>query len=405
LITGRCDGGSERCGRGAPARAAFWNDPRYRALFFQALVLGGVILFGVYIVNNTLDNMASRGIASGFGFLGKTAGFDIQLTLIEYGEESSYGEAFVVSLLNTLMVSAIGIFFATIIGFIVGVARLSSNWVVAKMATVYIEVLRNIPLLLQIFFWYFAVLRSLPAPRNSVNMFSLDSFFLSNRGLVTPKPLFEPGFSLIPIALIVAVVGIVFMARWAKKRRDETGQPFHTVYASLGLIFGLPLLAALVTGMPLSWSIPELKGFNFRGGVTLIPELVALALALSLYTASFIAEIVRAGIMAVSHGQTEAARSLGLRQGPTLRLVIIPQALRVIIPPLTSQYLNLTKNSSLAAAIAYPDIVLVFAGTALMQTGQAVEIIAITMAVYLTISLVISMIMNWYNKKMALVER
>jgi general L-amino acid transport system permease protein len=388
-----------------PARAAFWNDPRYRALFFQALVLGGVILFGVYIVNNTLDNMASRGIASGFGFLGKTAGFDIQLTLIEYGEESSYGEAFVVSLLNTLMVSAIGIFFATIICFIVGVARLSSNWVVAKMATVYIEVLRNIPLLLQIFFWYFAVLRSLPAPRNSVNMFSLDSFFLSNRGLVTPKPLFEPGFSLIPIALIVAVVGIVFMARWAKKRRDETGQPFHTVYASLGLIFGLPLLAALVTGMPLSWSIPELKGFNFRGGVTLIPELVALALALSLYTASFIAEIVRAGIMAVSHGQTEAARSLGLRKGPTLRLVIIPQALRVIIPPLTSQYLNLTKNSSLAAAIAYPDIVLVFAGTALMQTGQAVEIIAITMAVYLTISLVISMIMNWYNKKMALVER
>lgn len=386
-----------------PAGGRLWNDPRFRAIAFQALVLGGVVLLGIFIVNNTLDNMARRGIVSGFGFLGKSTGFSIQLTLIEYSEESSYARAFVVALLNTLLVSVIGVFFATILGFVIGIARLSGNWLVAKVATVYIEILRNIPLLLQIFFWYFTVLRTLPSPRNSVSLF--DSAFLSIRGLTTPKPISGEGFFLIPLALVVAIVGVVFMARWAKRRRDATGQPFHTVYASLAILIGLPLLAAAAMGFPLTWSYPELKGFNFEGGVTLIPELVALTVALSTYTATFIAEIVRAGILAVSHGQTEAAHSLGLRPGPTLRLVIIPQALRVIIPPLTSQYLNLTKNSSLAAAIAYPDLVLVFAGTTLMQTGQAVEIIAITMAVYLTISLVISGFMNWYNKKMALVER
>lgn len=394
---------NERGPVAAPARVAFWNDPRYRALFFQILVLGGVILFGAYIVNNTLDNLERRGIASGFGFLSKTAGFDIQLTLIEYNEESSYGMSFVVGLLNTLLVSGIGIFFATIIGFLIGIARLSRNWLISRLAAVYIEILRNIPLLLQIFFWYFAVLRALPSPRNAISVF--DSMFLSIRGLATPRPIFEPGFGYIVIAFFVAVAAAIIVAVWAKRRRDETGQQFHTIYASIGLVVGLPLAAAVITGFPLSWDYPVLKGFNFRGGMILIPELVALALALSMYTAAFIAEIVRAGIMAVSHGQTEAAFSLGLRPGPTLRLVIIPQALRVIIPPLTSQYLNLMKNSSLAAAIAYPDIVLVFAGTTLMQTGQAVEIMAITMAIYLSISLLISAFMNWYNKKMALVER
>lgn len=386
-----------------PARPPIWNDPRYRAVFFQVLVLGGIILLCIFLVNNTLANLARQGIASGFDFLGRTAGFSISMTLIEYAEENTYFRAFVVGLINTVLVSAIGVVLATIFGFIIGIARLSRNWLIAKLAAVYIETLRNIPLLLQLFFWYFAVLRTLPGPRESVTL--LDTFFLNNRGLFSPKPILEPGFVAIPVALVISIIAVIFLVRWARKRQEETGQQFHSFYVSLAILLGLPLLAAAVTGFPLSWDYPVLQGFNFKGGMELIPEFVALVLALSLYTATFIAEIVRAGILGVSHGQTEAAYSLGLRPGPTLRLVIIPQALRIIIPPLTSQYLNLTKNSSLAAAIAYPDLVLVFAGTVLMQTGQAVEIIGITMAVYLTISLLISAFMNWYNKKMALVER
>ena len=386
-----------------PAKPPVWNDPRYRALFFQALVLAGVIGFGAYLVDNTLTNLEKRGIASGFEFLGRTAGFSIGESLIFYSEEHTYARAFLVGLLNTLLVAAFGVVMATILGFAIGIARLSSNWLLSKLAGVYIEVLRNIPILLQIFFWYFAVLRAVPLPRQSLSLF--DSFFLNKRGLYLPAPVFEPGFWLIATAFVVAIVAIVFLARWAHRRQDATGRRFPVFWSSSGLIVGLPLLAAVVTGFPLGWEYAELKGFNFKGGMVLTPEFIALLVALSMYTASYIAEIVRAGIMAVSHGQTEAAAALGLRPGPTLRLVIVPQALRVIIPPLTSQYLNLTKNSSLAAAIAYPDLVLVFAGTTLMQTGQAVEIIAITMAVYLTISLLISGFMNWYNKKMALVER
>jgi len=386
-----------------PARPPLYNDPRVRAIFFQALVLGAVLLGGMYLVNNTLKNLESQGIASGFGFLNSTAGFNVSMSLIEYSEESTYGRAFVVGLLNTLLVSAIGIFLATMIGFFIGVARLSPNWLISKLAAAYIEILRNIPLLLQIFFWYFAVLRALPGPRNSVQV--LDSFFLNNRGLYSPSPVPQDGFTLVWVSLVVAIIATIALKRWATKRQEATGEQFPVFLTGLGLIFGLPLLASIITGFPLAWNYPELKGFNFVGGVVLIPEFVALGLALSMYTASFIAEIVRAGIQSVSHGQTEAAYAVGLRPGQTLRLVIIPQALRVIIPPLTSQYLNLTKNSSLAAAIAYPDIVLVFAGTVLMQTGQAVEIIAITMACYLTISLLISAFMNWYNKKMALIER
>lgn len=387
----------------APAKGPLWNDPRARALFFQMVVLGVVILGGAYLVNNTMDNLARQGIASGFGFLNTTAGFNISMKLIEYTEESTYGRAFLVGLINTLLVSGIGVVLATILGFIIGVARLSPNWLISKVAAAYIEILRNIPLLLQLFFWYFAVLRALPSPRQSVQL--LDTFFLNNRGLFSPSPIFAPGFVLVWIALAIAIVATIVIRRWAKKRQEATGEQFPVFFTAVGLIVGLPLLAAIVTGFPLSWNYPELHGFNFQGGVALIPEFVALVVALSTYTAAFIAEIVRAGIMSVSHGQTEASYALGLRPGPTLRLVIIPQALRVIIPPLTSQYLNLTKNSSLAAAIAYPDIVLVFAGTVLMQTGQAVEIIAITMACYLTISLLISTFMNWYNQKMALVER
>ena len=385
-----------------PSKPLIWNDPTYRALFFQALVLSGVISLGFFLVSNTLVNLERQGIASGFGFLKGTAGFSILMTLIDYSEEDSYFWAFIVSLLNTLLVAGIGIFFATILGFFIGVCRLSSNWLVSRIAAVYIETIRNIPLLLQIFFWYFGVLRGLPSPANSINIF--DSYFLNIRGLYSPSPVFEEGFSLIVWALILAFVLIFFISKWSRKRQDETGEQFPVFFASLCVMIMLPFMASFVVGFPLSWEYPVLEGFNFTGGFVIIPELVALSLALSLYTASFIAEIVRGGIMAINRGQTEASYALGLQPRLTLRLVIIPQALRVIIPPLTNQYLNLTKNSSLAAAIAYPDLVLVFAGTVLMQTGQAVEIIAITMGVYLAISLMISAFMNWYNKKMALVE-
>ena len=366
-------------------------------------MLLGVIALGAFLVNNTLNNLERQGIASGFGFLDRTAGFSIGEHLIPYQEEDTYGRVFIVGLLNTIWVSFWGILLATILGFIIGIARLSTNWLIAKLAMVYIEVLRNIPLLLQIFFWYFAVLRPLPGPRNSITIG--ESFFLNNRGLSYPKPIYGDLFYLVPLALVIGIVATIVIRRWAKKRQDETGEQFPVLWAGLGLIVGMPTVTFLATGAPLHFEYPVLSGFNFTGGLVLSPEFVSLLLALSAYTAAFIAEIVRSGIMAVSHGQTEASLALGLRRSQTLRLVIIPQALRVIIPPLTSQYLNLTKNSSLAAAIAYPDLVLVFAGTALMQTGQAVEIIAMTMGVYLSLSLGISALMNWYNKKMALVER
>jgi general L-amino acid transport system permease protein len=386
-----------------PARPPLWRDPAVRAIVIQIVLLVAVIGSGYWLFENTRANLERQGIASGFGFLERTAGFGIVMHMIPYSEASTYGTAFLVALINTLLVTALGIFFATLIGFLMGVARLSSNWLVAKLATVYVEGLRNLPLLLQIFFWYFAVLRTLPAPRNSISV--LDTVFLNLRGLYVPAPMPQPGFGLVPIALLLAILAVVVIARWAKVRRDATGQIFPTIWVSLGLVIGLPLVAAAVAGFPLAWDVPVLKGFNFQGGMVLIPEFVAMVVAISLYTSAYIAEIVRAGILSVSHGQTEAARALGLRSGPTLRLVVIPQALRVIIPPLTSQYLNILKNSSLAAAIAYPELVSVFAGTVLNQTGQAVEVIAITMAVYLSISLAISAFMNWYNGRIALRER
>ncbi|MCB1955096.1 MAG: amino acid ABC transporter permease [Rhodocyclaceae bacterium] len=379
------------------------RDPKVRALVFQILAVLTVIAFFVYIVHNTLLNMEQRGISTGFGFLDRASGFAILQSLVPYSETSSYGRTFLVGLLNTILVSVLGIFFATLIGFLVGVLRLSKNWLVNRLAMVYIEIFRNIPLLLQIVFWYFAVAFNLPSPRQSLAFG--EAVFLNNRGMYVPAPVFGEGFSMTVAAFVAAAIGVVFLVRWARRRFEATGQTFHTVYASLALLLGLPLLVFLVTGAPLHWDVPELKGFNFRGGLTIIPELFALTLALSIYTAAFIAETVRSGIQAVSHGQTEAASALGLSHARTLRLVIIPQAMRVIIPPLTSQYLNLTKNSSLAVAIGYPDLVAVFAGTTLNQTGQAVEIIAITMAVYLTLSLSISLFMNWYNAKMALRER
>jgi general L-amino acid transport system permease protein len=386
-----------------PPRTSIWNDPNARALIYQTVALVLVLGFGWYIWHNTYTNLEKRGIASGFEFLNSTAGFGIIMHLVPYAEESSYGRALLVGLLNTLLVAAIGIVLATILGFVIGVARLSSNWLIARIAYVYIEVIRNIPLLLQIFFWYTLLGKTMPGPRQSINVF--DMFFLNNRGLYVPAPVPQPGFGAIEAALLVAIIAVIGLARWARKRQEATGEQFPVLLTSLGLLFGLPLLAAIVTGFPLRWEYPELAGFNFQGGLVLIPEFVSLTFALTIYTAAFIAEIVRAGILAVSHGQTEASYALGLRAGPTLRLVIVPQAMCVIIPPLTSQFLNLTKNSSLATAIAYPDVVAVFAGTVLNQTGQAVECMAITMAIYLTTSLLTSAFMNWFNRRVALVER
>ncbi|WP_210398293.1 amino acid ABC transporter permease [Motiliproteus sediminis] len=384
------------------SKPKFWNDPDKRALLFQVLMVLTVVGFIGYLVNNALTNLEQRGITTGFAFLGQTSGFDILLSLVEYDSTHTFGTTFVVGLLNTLLVSALGIILATLIGFVMGVARLSNNWLIGKVAAAYIEIFRNIPLLLQIFFWYFAVLRALPAPRQSIEF---GSAFLNVRGLYLPSPVFESGFGLVTIAIGIAIAAVIVLTRWNKKRQDATGQRFPVLWTSLAILFGLPLLAFLVAGMPMSLDYPALQGFNFRGGMTIIPELLALLFALSIYTGAFIAEIVRSGIEAVNKGQTEAASALGLPKGKTLRLVVIPQAMRVIIPPLTSQYLNLAKNSSLATAIGYPDLVSVFMGTTLNQTGQAIEIIFMTMAVYLLISLSVSTLMNWYNKRMALVER
>ncbi|MUJ21460.1 ABC transporter permease subunit [Aliivibrio fischeri] len=378
-------------------------NPTFRAILFQVIAVAALVFFFYTIVNNALSNLESRGIATGLGFLDQEAGFGIGLSLVEYDETYSYGRTFVVGLLNTALVSVLGIFFATILGFTVGIARLSSNWLVSRCAAVYIETFRNIPLLLQIFFWYFAVLQALPSPRQSLSLG--ESVFLNVRGLFFPSPIFEEGSNLIGIAFITAIVFILFLSKWAKNKQRITGQQTPVLRYSLLALFGLPTLAYFISGMPISIEYPELKGFNFRGGISIIPELAALVVALSVYTASFIAEIVRSGINAVSHGQTEAAMALGLPRKRTLKLVVIPQAMRIIIPPLTSQYLNLTKNSSLAMAIGYPDLVSVFAGTTLNQTGQAIEIITMTMAVYLTLSLLTSFLMNIYNSKVALVER
>ncbi|MFQ3187856.1 MAG: general L-amino acid transport system permease protein [Gammaproteobacteria bacterium] len=386
-----------------PSNPAVWNDPKYRALFFQAALIVGLVYFLFSVVNNTLSNMEARGISTGFAFLTEKAGFGILQSLIQFNEDSSYGRTFLVGLMNTGLVAVLGIFLATLLGFGMGVARLSSNWLIAKLATVYIEIFRNIPLLLQIFFWYFAVLAGLPSPRNSMSLGAGIEFNI--RGLYLPGPIPESGFSITVVAFIIGFIAMLFMRRWAHKRQDETGQQFPVAWVTLGLLIGLPFFVFLLSGMPMGIEYPVLTGFNFSGGIALVPELLALVLALTIYTGAFIAETVRAGILAVDHGQTEASLALGLKRSQLMKLVIIPQAMRVIIPPLTSQYLNLTKNSSLATAIGYPDLVNVFMGTTLNQTGQAIEITAMTMAVYLTASLLISSLMNWYNKKMALVER
>ena len=379
-------------------------DPKIRGWVFQGLLLAALGWLTYNGVSNAVSNMAARGIPTGMGFWNNTAGFDVNQTLISYSAAgSTYGRAFLVGLLNTLLVAVIGVVLATFVGFTIGVARLSKNWIVAKLAMVYVETLRNIPLLLQLLFWYNAVLKPLPNPRQSIAL--PGSIFLNNRGLIMPNPQFGDGAGFIGLGFLAALAGAFAYSRYAKKKQAATGEQSPVFLVALALIIGLPLIAYLVTGRPVSFTYPELKGFNYTGGLQIFPEFVALLLGLTLYTGAFIAEIVRAGIMSVSHGQTEAAGALGLRASPTLKLVVIPQALRVIIPPLTSQYLNLTKNSSLAVFVGYPDLVQVFTGTVLNQTGAAVQVVGITMAVYLTISLAVSFVMNIYNARKALVER
>jgi general L-amino acid transport system permease protein len=356
---------------------------------------------------NAQENMDTRGIEFGFGFLSKEASFDIQFSLIDYDGSMSYGRAYLVGLLNTLLVSFIGIILCTFLGAVVGVARLSPNYLIRKTASFYIEFFRNIPLLLQIFFWYFAALRALPMPEDAPLMFG--SSFMTIKGFYMPAPIWN-NFDIFMISLIVALFVIYFFNKYARKKQEEEGKQYPKFLISLAIFIILPLLTFVIGGVDLSWSFPKLKqlaltSFTFEGGLGIPPELIALTLALTLYTATFIAENVRAGIQGIGKGQKEAAASIGLTPNQVLKLVIMPQALRIIIPPTTNQYLNLTKNSSLAAAIAYPDLVLVFAGTAMMQTGRAIEIVGITMATYLTISLSISLFMNWYNKRIAIQEK
>ncbi|MDI1267357.1 MAG: amino acid ABC transporter permease [bacterium] len=361
----------------------------------QLLFVAALAWIAYEIVANARANLQAQRITAGFGFLVNNAGFDVSQSLISYSGSDSFYRVFVVGLLNTLLVSVIGIFFATIIGFIVALGRLSPNWLLSKISGGYVELIRNLPLLFQILFWYLAVLAALPNPRQSISIF--DSIFVSNRGLVVPRPIGNPGFEAFVIALLVAVVAAIALSRYSRQQLFQSGRVIKVWPYALGMIVGLPLLSVLIFGAPVTFEVPALKGFNFAGGSRVIPEFVALTLALSTYTGAFIAEIVRAGIVSVHKGQMEAGSSLGLQRGSVLRLVVIPQAMRVILPPLTNQYLNLTKNSSLAVAIGYPDLVSVFAGTTLSQTGQAIEIIGITMGVYLLISLVTSAIMSFYG--------
>jgi general L-amino acid transport system permease protein len=379
----------------ARLRRALGGRAGWGGFALQILFVAALAWIGYEIVANVRINLQTQRITSGFEFLDNTAGFDVSQSLIPYSRSDPYTRVFLVGLLNTLLVSVIGIFFATVLGFIVGLGRLSPNWLLSRISGGYVELVRNLPLLFQILFWYLAVLAALPNPRQSISLFG--SFFLSNRGFVIPKPIGEPGLEPFALAVVAAIIGSLLLRRYARRQLFDSGRMITIWPYVLALLIGLPILASLIFGAPVMFEFPELKGFNFSGGSRVIPEFVALTLALSSYTAAFIAEIVRAGILSVHKGQMEAGASLGLSRGSTLRLIVVPQALRVILPPLTNQYLNLTKNSSLAVAIGYPDLFSVFAGTTLSQTGQAIEIIGITMGVYLLISLVTSAIMNFYG--------
>jgi general L-amino acid transport system permease protein len=384
-------------------KASWIYRPRVRSVVIQLFLVALIALIGWYIFRTTRQNIASQRLVTGFDFFWVESGFSISQTLIAFNENNTYARAFLVGLLNTLFVSALGIFFATVIGFLVGIGRLSHNWIIARLCGGYVEVIRNLPLLFQILFWYLAVLTALPVPRQSISLWG--DIYINNRGILIPKPLFGDGIDIVFTFLGAGIVLAVILGIIIRRFGIQTGRHIKSWPVALLLVVLAPLFVYFYLKVSLSFDRPELKGFNFNGGIRIIPEFLALLIALSTYTAGFIAEIVRAGILAVHRGQTEAASALGLRRSSVLRLVVVPQALRVIVPPLTSQYLNLAKNSSLAVSIGYPDLVSVFAGTTLNNTGQAIEILGITMLVYLFISLTISFAMNLYNRSIALKER
>ncbi|MBW1851125.1 MAG: amino acid ABC transporter permease [Deltaproteobacteria bacterium] len=385
-----------------PEKVPFFNDPAKRSIMFQLGVMLILVLLGYYLIANTMTNLERQSIATGLGFLEKESSFEIGESLISYSAADTYARALLVGVINTLIVSFIGIILTVILGTVIGVARLSANWLVSRMAAVYIEVFQNIPVLLQLFFWYAIFYEFLPSPRQALGL--VTGVFLSNRGLVFAVPASHPAHKYMAVAFLGGCVLVYLLRRWARKRQERTGKLFPVLRVSVGILIGLPVITWWLAGAPTAMDVPVLAGFNFKGGVNISPEFTALLLGLVLYTAAFVAEAVRAGIQSVSKGQTEAAMSMGLKSGQVLNLVILPQALRVIIPPLTNQMLSLTKNSSLAVAIGYPDFVSV-AGTTINQTGQAMEGIAMMMVVYLFFSLTTSAFMNWYNKKTALVER
>ncbi|MDG4720985.1 MULTISPECIES: amino acid ABC transporter permease [Thalassospira] len=380
----------------------YLNDENVRAVLYQVVAIGLIILTSWYLVSNTLDNLEQQNISTGYSFLDLEASFEISESMIDYSAKSTYATALLVGLLNTIKVAFLGIILCTIIGIIFGVARLSSNWIVRKLATVYVETFRNIPVLLQLFFWYALIPNSFPHPRDALE--PLPGVLLTSRGLYLPVPIADTAYTLMGIAAILALVAIYFVKKWAKKRQDATGEPFPMTAAGFGIFFGLVFIAYLLGGAPTEIDMPTLKGFNIRGGYNISPEFLALLIGLTVYTSTYVAEVVRSGIQAVPNGQWEAADSLGIKRSVALRKVILPQSMRVAIPPLTNQYLNLTKNSSLAVAVGYPDLVSV-SNTTMNQTGQAIEAISIFMLIYLGLSLLTSLFMNWFNKKMALVER
>lgn len=383
-------------------QVSFWNNPKMRGVVVQAIVVLALVAVGYELYSNARVNLGKLGKTFGYEFWNQSSGFDILVSLIPYTNASSYGTAIIVGFLNTLLVAVLGIFFATIIGFVAGISRLSKNWLIAKIATVYVEIIRNIPLLLQLFIWYKVVLAAVPDHKGAWAL--AEMFYMSKKGLNMPAPVFSDGAVLGLIGIVVGIIGAVVIRRWARNRQMQTGQTFPVFSASLIIIILAPVIGLALAGWPLTFDYPLRGAFRFTGGTTIVPEFIALLVGLSVYTGSFIAEIVRAGIQAVSHGQTEAAGALGLRGGQVKRLVVIPQAMRIIIPPMASQFLNLTKNSSLAVAIAYPDLV-AMGGTVLNQTGKAIEVVLIWMVVYLSLSLLTSLFMNWFNSRVKLVER
>jgi general L-amino acid transport system permease protein len=384
------------------AHISWWRDERKRAVLWQILVVAALLAVVAFIIINMIVNLQRLGVPLGFDFLDAPGGFAISFSLIPVNLDSTIARLILAGVINTLVASVLGVVLATLLGFLIGVMRLSKNFLISRLAAVYIEIVRNIPVLVQLLFWYVAIVKLFPNVRQSINLGDL--MFLSNRGIYVPRPIAQGDFGIILVVFLIGIGIAVALKRWAAKRQEATGQIFPAISVGLAIIVALPVLASLILGNPIGWEVPELKGFNFQGGMVLQPELSTLVIGLSVCTAAYIAEIVRGGIMAISHGQSEAAHALGLKSSRTLRLVVVPQAMRVIIPPLTSQYLNIAKNTTLAGAVGYPDIYSII-GTAQNQTGRAVENVAILMAFFLALSLLISLVMNWYNKRIALVER